>query len=150
MRTTQEKISRKIELMKTMQKKMRVKHFLVSLDNNHPLSLAFRLMLLSILLQLLSGCTWSSSTTKNLINSNVSEYLFFSSSSFSMNKSEIFQSFNSTFALKLEQIVGTATTIANEPTIALESRLPVKIAFILLYALIFFFGITGNALVVSK
>ena len=42
------------------------------------------------------------------------------------------------------------TSAKTESTIALENRLPIKVAFITLYALIFFFGITGNALVVSK
>lgn len=41
----------------------------------------------------------------------------------------------------------SATT---EQTIPLESRLPIMATFITLYALIFFFGITGNALVICK
>jgi hypothetical protein len=35
-------------------------------------------------------------------------------------------------------------------TIPLENRTPIMATFISLYALIFFFGITGNALVVCK
>jgi hypothetical protein len=42
-------------------------------------------------------------------------------------------------------IISTTTT---EQIIPLENRLPIMATFISLYALIFFFGITGNALVV--
>jgi hypothetical protein len=35
-------------------------------------------------------------------------------------------------------------------SIPLENRLPIKATFISLYVLIFFFGITGNALVIRK
>ena len=42
----------------------------------------------------------------------------------------------------------SATT--SEQIVQLESRLPIMVTFISLYALIFFFGITGNALVVCK
>ena len=42
------------------------------------------------------------------------------------------------------------TSSKSEQTISLENRLPIKVTFITLYALIFFFGITGNALVVGK
>jgi hypothetical protein len=41
--------------------------------------------------------------------------------------------------------MGTATQ-----SIPLENRLPIKATLISLYALIFFFGISGNALVVRK
>lgn len=53
--------------------------------------------------------------------------------------------YNFTNATKTTLIAMT-TPIAN--VIPLESRLPIMITFISLYALIFFFGITGNALVV--
>jgi len=42
----------------------------------------------------------------------------------------------------------TTLSTTTPHSIPLENRLPIMITFISLYALIFFFGITGNALVV--
>jgi hypothetical protein len=52
----------------------------------------------------------------------------------------------------IAQLIKTsaATLSSSADSIALENRLPIKATFILLYVLIFFFGITGNALVVRK
>jgi hypothetical protein len=42
------------------------------------------------------------------------------------------------------------TMSTTKEKISLENRLPIMVTFISLYALIFFFGICGNALVVRK
>lgn len=55
---------------------------------------------------------------------------------------------NATPSMKTYSFLSTSAT--TEQMIALETRLPIKATFITLYALIFFFGITGNALVVRK
>ena len=56
-----------------------------------------------------------------------------------MNLARIGQESNMTF---------TSTHV--ELQVPLESHLPIMVTFISLYALIFFFGITGNALVVCE
>lgn len=50
------------------------------------------------------------------------------------------------------QLARTLSITMSTPTefIPLENRSPIKAAIISLYALIFFFGISGNALVVRK
>jgi cellobiose-specific phosphotransferase system component IIC len=56
--------------------------------------------------------------------------------------------FNSSNITKISSTSISTTT--SEQIIQLENRLPIMTIFISLYALIFFFGITGNALVVCK
>ena len=50
-------------------------------------------------------------------------------------------------ATRTSSLITSSTTPVNVP---LETRLPFLIILIVLYTLIFFFGITGNALVVCK
>jgi hypothetical protein len=56
------------------------------------------------------------------------------------------QTMMSSFATQLLTSPASTTTVQ----IPLENRSPIMATFISLYALIFFFGITGNALVVRK
>jgi hypothetical protein len=58
---------------------------------------------------------------------------------------------NSRSPLVVHLLKTSATTLSSAvDSIPLENRLPIKATFISLYVLIFFFGITGNALVVRK
>jgi hypothetical protein len=64
-----------------------------------------------------------------------------------------FNSSNNQFLMDLTNTTSTSITTVEttaEQVIALENRHPIMATFISLYALIFFFGITGNALVVCK
>jgi cellobiose-specific phosphotransferase system component IIC len=56
---------------------------------------------------------------------------------------------NMSSAMNLSSMTLNVTTI-REQVVPLENRLPIMITFISLYGLIFFFGITGNALVVGS
>jgi hypothetical protein len=55
----------------------------------------------------------------------------------------------SPFAAHMFKVPAMTLSTATE-TIPLENRPPIKATFISLYALIFFFGISGNALVVRE
>jgi hypothetical protein len=56
---------------------------------------------------------------------------------------------SSALAAHLARALATTMSTTTE-SIPLENRPPIKATLISLYALIFFFGITGNALVVRK
>jgi hypothetical protein len=69
--------------------------------------------------------------------------------SFSFNNTGLFSTNMSSIFAQI--ISARATTMRpTTETIPLENRLPIMVTFISLYALIFFFGICGNALVVRK
>jgi hypothetical protein len=62
--------------------------------------------------------------------------------------SDISNNENSINFTNLTRTSSMTISTTTEQTIPLENRLPIMATFISLYAIIFFFGITGNALVV--